>query len=283
MADQKISQLNTITGANVDDAADKLAIVDTSGNETKAITREELFKSVDGTTFHVDSTNNRVGIGTITPATALEVDGDISVSDAFPVVNLRDKNSTGTSIGGLFSLTNADGTDPVAWFGVPDEDGVVHIRAYYGDIALSPGSAASRTEVMRIQDNGRVGIGTTSPSATLDVVGDAEINGALATTRTDLTISAGAVTATGSYHRIDTEASAATDDLATINGAFATGHRLVITPVDSTRTIVVKDGTGNIILNNVSGDFTMDNVADTMELIWAGSNWLELSRSNNGA
>lgn len=85
MADQKISELNTITGANVDDASDKLAIVDASGDETKAITREELFKSVDGTTFHVDSTNNRVGVGTIAPSVELDVAGDAQVSGDFTV------------------------------------------------------------------------------------------------------------------------------------------------------------------------------------------------------
>jgi hypothetical protein len=46
MADQKISELNNITGANVDDATDELAIVDASANETKKITRAEFFKSV---------------------------------------------------------------------------------------------------------------------------------------------------------------------------------------------------------------------------------------------
>lgn len=52
MADKKISQLTNITGADVVDSTDELAIVDASTNETKAITREELFKSVGGATFN---------------------------------------------------------------------------------------------------------------------------------------------------------------------------------------------------------------------------------------
>jgi len=48
MTDKKISQLTNITGSNVDDANDELAIVDASSNETKAITRAELFKGIDG-------------------------------------------------------------------------------------------------------------------------------------------------------------------------------------------------------------------------------------------
>lgn len=46
MADQKISQLNALTGAEVDDATDVLAIVDASNSETKKISRGELFQSV---------------------------------------------------------------------------------------------------------------------------------------------------------------------------------------------------------------------------------------------
>jgi len=48
MADKKISELTNITGANVDDANDELTIVDSSEATTKAITREELFKDIDG-------------------------------------------------------------------------------------------------------------------------------------------------------------------------------------------------------------------------------------------
>jgi len=48
MADRKISELTQITGANVDDANDEIAIVDTSASETKAITRAELFSGIDG-------------------------------------------------------------------------------------------------------------------------------------------------------------------------------------------------------------------------------------------
>ena len=45
MANQKISQLPTITGANMEDD-DKFVLVDTSGDATVATTREEFFKNV---------------------------------------------------------------------------------------------------------------------------------------------------------------------------------------------------------------------------------------------
>ena len=45
MANQKISQLPTITGASMEDD-DKFVLVDTSADATVATTREEFFKNV---------------------------------------------------------------------------------------------------------------------------------------------------------------------------------------------------------------------------------------------
>ena len=95
----------------------------------------------------------------------------------------------------------------------------------------------------------------------------------------ELTIAAGVITATKSFHRVDTEADAATDDLDTINGG-AEGDLLILRAENDARTVVVKDGTGNI---QCAGDFSLDNVQDTITLIFDGSAWLELSRSDNGA
>jgi len=97
-------------------------------------------------------------------------------------------------------------------------------------------------------------------------------------TPTNLTIATGVITKTGSYHTVDTEASASTDDLDTINGG-SIGDILFLTATDSTRTVVVKDNIGNLQL---SGDFSLDNIEDTIQLLYNGTNWLEISRSNNG-
>jgi len=58
MADKKISDLTSTTGANVSDANDTIAIVDASADSTKKITREELFKGIEG----------NVGIGIASPS-----------------------------------------------------------------------------------------------------------------------------------------------------------------------------------------------------------------------
>ena len=97
--------------------------------------------------------------------------------------------------------------------------------------------------------------------------------------QTELTIATGAITVTKSYHSVDTQADAASDELDTISGA-AEGDTLILRANDSARTVVAKDGTGNLQLN---GDMTLDNAQDTLTLIFDGANWLEISRSNNGA
>lgn len=96
---------------------------------------------------------------------------------------------------------------------------------------------------------------------------------------TELTIATGVVTATKSFHTIDTESDASTDDLVTINGGTS-GDVLVITAANGARSVVAKDGTGNL---NLAGDFTLDNENDTLSVIYNGTDWIELSRSNNGA
>ena len=95
--------------------------------------------------------------------------------------------------------------------------------------------------------------------------------------RSEKTIVAGAVTATGSFHEIDTQGDAASDDLDTINGG-ENGMTLIIVAANSARTVVAKDATGNLRLN---GDFSLDHQNDTLTLIYNGTNWLETSRSDN--
>jgi hypothetical protein len=79
--------------------------------------------------------------------------------------------------------------------------------------------------------------------------------------------------------RVDTEASAGSDDLDTISGMID-GDLLILSAADSARTVVVKDGTGNI---QCAGDFSMDNTQDRIVLLREGAIWYELARSDNGA
>ncbi len=79
--------------------------------------------------------------------------------------------------------------------------------------------------------------------------------------------------------RVDTEAAAATDDLATINAGFA-GQFITIRPAVNTRAVVVKDNIGNIQTQS-STDRTLDNTRDTLTLVYDGATWNEVAFSNN--
>lgn len=105
---------------------------------------------------------------------------------------------------------------------------------------------------------------------------DTKLNGGA---DSELTIATGEITITKTFHSVDTESDAASDDLDTINGG-TDGDIIVLRAQDSARSVVIKDGTGNIAS---AGDFTMDNVHDMITLIYDGTSWLELSRSDNGA
>ena len=139
-------------------------------------------------------------------------------------------------------------------------------------VEIDTGAASAGNKVLNIHDG-------TNDLAFIDDQGDADFNSISSGASTELTIATGAVTATKSFHTIDTESDAASDDLDTIGGGRA-GQRLVVMANNSARTVVLKDGTGNLKL---TGDISLDNAEDTAELISDGTNWYLLSTSNNGA
>lgn len=102
------------------------------------------------------------------------------------------------------------------------------------------------------------------------------------------TIASGVITIPASHAPVqmilvDTESAASTDDLDTINitGGGKNGQIFTVYAAASTRTVVLKDGTGNL---DLAGDMSLDNGGDSITLQWwEGSGFYELSRSNNGA
>ena len=106
-------------------------------------------------------------------------------------------------------------------------------------------------------------------------------NDRIATPPVSLTIASGVITATRSYHVVDTESAGASDDLDTISGGVD-GMHLILRAANSARTVVVKDATGNI---QGPGDVTLDNIQDTCSLIYDATQaaWLVTATSNNGA
>ncbi|MCI0406707.1 MAG: hypothetical protein L0209_11710 [candidate division Zixibacteria bacterium] len=99
---------------------------------------------------------------------------------------------------------------------------------------------------------------------------DRELNTGTAQPRT---ISGGAIEKIGkfSYYSIDTEASAASDDLDTISGGNE-GDLIFIKAANSARTVVLKNGTGNIKTEG-SVNLSMDNTEDLAILHFDGTSW----------
>lgn len=232
------------------------------------------------------NTGSSFGIGTTTPGARLEVAGTTGAT-----AQVRVSRYSSDASSGFLAFRKARGTEgtPTA---ISSSDPLMSINAQgYDGSSFINGSkvVATATEAWSVGNNGTKldfyttpnGSATAAIAMSLGQNKRATFSGFINVgTGSELTIATGAVTATSSYHYIDTESDAATDDLDTINGG-ADGDILYIRAIDSSRTVVVKDATGNLQLN---GDFSMDNIWDCMKLLnVGGSNWVEVSRSNNGA
>ena len=167
-----------------------------------------------------------------------------------------------------------------------------------GDAQL--GHASGNVVYLNLKNNARR-IGAEKPkisasSATYTIVDDNTIDwsdmsmddalgiervGAKSTGET-VTISSGSITVETSTVFVDTEASAATDDLETIAGDRVLIDNVVIElrALSSSRTVVVKDSIGNI---STEGDFSLTHSDDWMRLIYNNGTFKEVSRSDNRA
>jgi len=95
---------------------------------------------------------------------------------------------------------------------------------------------------------------------------------------TELTITvAGEITITGSYHTVDTQADAATDNLDTIIGGIE-GQELILVAEDDTRTVVVRNGIDNIVCG---ADRSLNSLSDTIVLQKRGTDWIMKSYADN--
>lgn len=120
----------------------------------------------------------------------------------------------------------------------------------------------------------------TSSSQWLDIFASRKVRTGLLNFRasTTLTIATGVVTATRSYHAIDTEGAAATDDLDTVTAGtgLEEGAILTLRAANVAHVVTAKDTTGNLLLN---GDFAFSATDRTLTLLYDGTNWRELGRS----
>ncbi len=163
MPDSKITALASI-GTGTDPAVDPLVIVDVSdttmaaSGTTKKVTLNNLLAcsptatlasatitgnlTVDTNTLFVDSANNRVGIGTVTPAAALEIN--------LPEVS----SAAGTS---AIIYNNTGGGNRIAALRLANLSNQWNIRAYGSvtdDLRFGSGAAGSEVDYLSIGNTG---------------------------------------------------------------------------------------------------------------------------------
>ena len=169
MADQKISELTNITGANLADA-DEFVVVDVSADQTKAVTRAEFFKDTPSIT--VGGTTELNGNTTVNG-------GNFTVQGSTGSVWLTDTDVSATSriwqTGENLYIDNQSAIGGKTHFRT-DNGKIRQIIRDNGDISFRNTAGTVESFYWDAADE-RLGLGTTNPSAALDVVGNAEING----------------------------------------------------------------------------------------------------------
>lgn len=181
---------------------------------------------LDGAPLHIDDANERVGIGTTSPAGTLDVNGKIHL---------------------------AGGTNRYIEHRSGNNDILYHSDAgdfYRQDIANSSHQFfTGNTERLKIDSSGNVGIGDTSPSYTLDVNGDINATGDVRTNGY----------ATG-LHLVKTQTVSGTPTFITITDCFNTdfrNYRIICDNIQGASTYVYMQlGTGTGATSGYYGHWT---------------------------
>jgi len=113
--------------------------------------------TVDTDTLHVDSTNNRVGVGTDSPDTIAEIRG------ANPIVTIRDTETGSASAEATLRLAETGASDSLgSYWDIKSSGGKLEFIDNWDE----GGGTGTR---VTINDSGNVGIGTSSPAQLLSV------------------------------------------------------------------------------------------------------------------
>ena len=135
--------------------------------------------------FYVGASGN-VGIGTISPAETVDIYGNILLGDNWSSAGNRTDGTLKTGEILIPHATNAEET-LLAFRGVAATDGTSYVTYGGGSanwnafnslrfLTAENDTTTSGTERMRIIGTGEVGIGTITPSYTLDIVGDLRVS-----------------------------------------------------------------------------------------------------------
>lgn len=194
----------TVTGTNTANAFSGTLPVANGGTGASSFTSGSVIFS-NGTAFAQDNanlfwddTNNRLGIGTTAPTSALNVVSTSGVAAEFdsygssPIMKMRHANGTVAVPTGMLSGNNL-GTFSMSGYGSTGfanpgkaymsgiaaenwSDTATGAHLIFGTTAIGTSTSSER---MRITSAGDVGIGTNNPAAKLDVNGNVNVSGNL--------------------------------------------------------------------------------------------------------
>ncbi len=244
-------------------------ITDGSGNLTLT---EDL--AVDGTTFLVDSANNRIGIGTITPDAVLDIEGAedterIRLTDATNVDSVGIYTGSGTPNGSLTAQAGSIFLDQTGGVYVNTNDGTAwSLLSAGGSMAIGgtitsgtvgsllfvgsgPSLAQDNANVFWDDASNRLGIGTNAPLRTLDVAGSQRLRGTGSTVLTGTIDPAASTTVTGVGTAFTTE--------------IALGDRIVVG--GETRTVVAIASDTSLTVDQAFSDNANDTSPDVLSAI----------------
>jgi hypothetical protein len=206
-----------------------------------------------GTSVLVAQGNGNIGIGNAAPLTRLDLGTNIANAKLYLYSDATDPYGFGLASGQLRIFSGNNFPTNGATFGA------------YNGTTFSP--------TVKIENQGRIGIGTTAPNTALD------IDGAISTRPLASSVTVdNQVIAVGnrSFLRLTP------DDLPTnrtiiLSNGLQDGQQLILRVSATGPNGLELNDTGNL---NLSGLAQLDD-GDTITLIWDGTQWFETSRSNN--
>lgn len=125
--------------------------------------------SIDAGTLYLDASNNRVGIGTNSPTTTLDIASKVTINaaNAYGKINIARATDNGLSALYIQGADNAGTANELSL--VNSGGGGAAINITGGDLRFY--ASSNTTERMRIDSSGNVGIGGTATRGILDIFG----------------------------------------------------------------------------------------------------------------